>query len=125
MQITGSPALHDGRLFIPVSSAEEAVATATTYECCKFRGALATVDAANGKLLWSMYPAPAQLFRRNDRGVQMHGLAGGAIWPHLTVDVVSAILRPDVATGNSYTDVPFPFSDAVLALDEHRRSTLG
>ena len=68
--MTGSPTLADGRLFVPVSSAEEAIATDPTYACCKFRGAVAAVDAATGKLLWKAYvtPAPPHPFKLNTRG---------------------------------------------------------
>ncbi len=118
VQMTGSPALHDGRLFVPISSAEEAIATDPSYPCCKFRGAVAALDAQTGALLWKTYvtPEPAQPTRLNAVGTQMFGPAGGAIWSAPTVDDTRHLIY--VATGDSYTDVEFPNSDAVLALDE-------
>ena len=118
VQMTGSPALHDGRLFVPVSSAEEAIATDPTYVCCKFRGAVAAVDAVSGKLLWRTYvtPEPARPFKLNANGAQMYGPAGGAIWSAPTVDAKRRLVY--VATGDSYTDLDFPNADAVIALDE-------
>jgi polyvinyl alcohol dehydrogenase (cytochrome) len=116
VQMTGSPVLHAGRLYVPVSSAEEAIAVDDAYECCRFRGAVAAVDAATGKLLWKTYMAPpAQPVRKNAKGAQMYGPAGGAIWSAPTVDGRRGVLY--VATGDSYTDVAMDKADAVVALD--------
>ena len=38
--ITGSPSLHDGRLFVPVSSLEVSLAADPSYECCTGRGSV-------------------------------------------------------------------------------------
>ena len=118
VQMTGSPALHDGRLFVPISSAEEAIATDPAYVCCKFRGALAALDAVSGKLLWKTYVTPeaAKPFKRKANGADMYGPAGGAVWSAPTVDAKRHLVY--VATGDSYTDLDFPNADAVLALDE-------
>ncbi len=118
VQMTGSPTLHDGRLFVPVSSAEEAIAKDPSYQCCKFRGAVAALDARSGKLLWKTYvtPEPAKPFKLNAAGAQMFGPAGGAIWSAPTVDDKRHLVY--VATGDSYTDLDFPNADAILALDE-------
>lgn len=118
VQMTGSLTLHDGRLFVPVSSAEEAIASDPTYQCCKFRGAIAALDARTGQLLWKTYvtPEPAKPFKVNAVGTQMFGPAGGAIWSAPTVDAKRHLVY--VATGDSYTDLEFPNSDAILALDE-------
>ncbi len=116
--MTGSATLHDGKLFVPVSSAEEAIATNPKYECCKFRGAVAALDAQTGKLLWKTYvtPEPAKPFKLNSAGVQMYGPAGGAIWSAPTIDARRHMIY--VGTGDSYTDLGFSTADAVLALDE-------
>ena len=118
VQMTGSPTLADGRLLVPISSAEEAIAADPTYQCCKFRGAVAALDAQTGKLLWKTYvtPEPAKPFKVNAAGTQMFGPAGGAIWSAPTVDSERHLVY--VATGDSYTDLDFPNSDAILALDE-------
>ncbi len=118
VQMTGSLALHDGRLFVPISSAEEAIASDPNYECCKFRGAVAALDAQTGRLLWKTYvtPGPAMPFKRNAVGVQMFGPAGGAIWSAPTVDAKRHLVY--VGTGDAYTDRDFPNADAILALDE-------
>ena len=116
VQMTGSPTLSRGRLYIPVSSAEEAIADDPSHECCKFRGAVVAMDAATGKIGWKTYvTTPAKPFRKNAKGGQMYGPAGGAIWSAPTVDAKRGLLY--VATGDSYTDIEFPNSDAILAMD--------
>ena len=48
--ITGSPKLHDGALYVPLSSSEWATAADPGYACCTFRGGVVSVDAASGEL---------------------------------------------------------------------------
>jgi polyvinyl alcohol dehydrogenase (cytochrome) len=116
VQMTGSPVLHDGKLYVTVSSAEEAIATDDAYECCKFRGAVVALNAATGEKLWESFVAPeAKPFKKNPKGVQMYGPAGGAIWSAPAIDARRGVLY--VATGDSYTDVEFPNYDAIVAMD--------
>jgi polyvinyl alcohol dehydrogenase (cytochrome) len=116
VQMTGSPVLHAGRLYVPVSSAEEAIATDDAYGCCRFRGAVVALDAASGRVLWRTFMAPDPMpTRRNAKGTQMYGPAGGAIWSAPTIDARRGVLY--VATGDSYTDTPTDKTDAVVALD--------
>jgi polyvinyl alcohol dehydrogenase (cytochrome) len=116
VQMTGSPVLHAGRLYIPVSSAEEAIAVDDKYECCRFRGAVVCVDAATGKVLWETFMAPEpRPFKKNAKGVQMYGPAGAAIWGAPTVDAKRGLIY--VATGDSYTDIDIANAEAVVALD--------
>src|SRR5262245_55025967 len=51
-RITGSPTLYQNRLYVPVSSFEEFQGASATYECCKFRGSIAALDAATGAIVW-------------------------------------------------------------------------
>jgi polyvinyl alcohol dehydrogenase (cytochrome) len=116
VQMTGSPVLNGGRVYIPVSSAEEAIADDPSHQCCKFRGAVAALDALSGKQVWKTYvTTPAKPFKKNAKGGQMFGPAGGAIWAAPTVDAKRGVLY--VATGDSYTDVEFANSDAIMAMD--------
>jgi polyvinyl alcohol dehydrogenase (cytochrome) len=115
--ITGSPVFHDGRLYVPVSSFEEASGTPPTYSCCKFRGSVVALEAATGKQIWKSYtiaeiPRPT---RKNNRGVQLFGPSGAAIWSAPTIDEKRGRLY--VGTGDNYSDPPTGTSDAVLALE--------
>ena len=116
VQMTGSPVLHAGTLYVPVSSAEEAIAIDDKYACCKFRGAVAAVDAVTGRKLWETFMAPEpRPFKKNAKGAQMYGPAGAAIWAAPTIDAKRGVLY--VATGDSYTDIDIDTAEAVVALD--------
>src|SRR5262249_40398886 len=112
-----SPALHGGVLYVPLSASEESQGNVGAYGCCTFVGTVAALDAATGKPLWkqAILPGKPQPTRRNSAGTQMYGPAGGAIWSAPTIDAKRGQLY--VATGDSYTEVDHPTSDAVLAMD--------
>jgi polyvinyl alcohol dehydrogenase (cytochrome) len=115
--ITGSPALHDGRLYVPVSSSEEFVAMQPTYDCCTFRGSVVALDAFTGKVIWKTYtiaeaPKPT---RKKESGGQLYGPSGAGVWSAPTID--AKLKRLYIATGDNYSDPPTDTSDAVLALD--------
>ena len=116
-RITGAPTFHNGRLYVPVSSVEEAFAMQPTYECCKFRGSVVALDAATGKQIWKSYSVldPPTAIGKNDKGTQLWGPAGGAIWSAPTIDVKKNALY--AGTGNSYTGSSFNTSDAIMAFD--------
>ncbi|HEX3887665.1 MAG TPA: PQQ-binding-like beta-propeller repeat protein [Phenylobacterium sp.] len=116
-RITGSPALYDGVLYVPLSASEESQGNVAAYNCCTFIGAVVAVDAARGRVLWTrpiLDEAPHPT-RKNAGGTQMYGPAGGAIWSAPTIDPKRGQLY--VATGDSYTEVAHPTSDAVIAMD--------
>ncbi|MDX2181639.1 MAG: PQQ-binding-like beta-propeller repeat protein, partial [Bryobacteraceae bacterium] len=102
-RITGSPSLHAGRVYVPVSSAEEVPAANPRYPCCSFRGSVVALDTATGRQLWKSYtiPTPAG--------------SGGAVWLSPTIDVKRGVLY--VGTGNEYKDPPSEFTDAIIAFD--------
>jgi polyvinyl alcohol dehydrogenase (cytochrome) len=50
--ITGSPKLHEDKLYVPISSSEWATAADPGYACCTFQGGVVAVDAASGELQW-------------------------------------------------------------------------
>jgi len=115
--ITGAPALYDGRLYVPDSSYEEVTGAAPKYECCKFRGAVTSLDAATGKQIWKSYTiaeAPHPV-RKNKVGTQLWGPSGAGVWSSPTVDPKKRAVY--VVTGDSYSDPPARTSDAFLAFD--------
>jgi polyvinyl alcohol dehydrogenase (cytochrome) len=112
---TGSPTLHDGRLYVPVSGvSEETASSQPDYECCTFRGSLTALDAATGELIWKTYTLP-ELERRgtSSTGRPLWGPAGVPIWSAPTIDARRGLIY--AATGNSYADPPSDRSDAILA----------
>jgi polyvinyl alcohol dehydrogenase (cytochrome) len=115
--VTGAPTLAGDRLYVPVSSYEEATGANPKYECCKFRGSLSALDAATGKVLWKSYtiaeePKPV---RKNKQGTQLWGPSGASIWSSPTVDLKNHTVY--VTTGDNYSDPPSANSDAFLGFD--------
>src|SRR5262249_50537235 len=116
-RISGAPVFFGTRLYVPVSSLEELAAIAPGYECCKFRGSVAALEARDGTLVWQTYTIAekAKPYRKAKDGTQLFGPAGGAVWSAPTIDKERKLLY--VGTGNSYTDVPVPLTNSILALD--------
>lgn len=116
--ITAAPRLHDGRLYVPVSSKEWASAADPGYPCCTFRGAVVALDAATGDVVWQTYTipeVPAPTGERNESGAMRYGPAGVPVWNSPTIDV--ARNRLYVGTGEAYVSPAAPTSDAVIAMD--------
>jgi polyvinyl alcohol dehydrogenase (cytochrome) len=113
----GSLVLHEGRLYVPVSSAEEGASRDPKYKCCTFRGAVLSLNAADGKILWKSHAIEAEPkpYKMSTEGSQLFGPAGGAIWSAPTLDARRGVIY--AATGNSYTDVPTDGSNAIVAFD--------
>jgi polyvinyl alcohol dehydrogenase (cytochrome) len=114
--VTGSPTLHEGRLYVPVSSREEAAGGSLFYGCCTFRGSIVALDAGTGRQIWKTYaiPDPPTRSRRNSKGTQLWTGAGAAIWHAPTIDPRNRAIY--VATGDAYTEPAHPNTDAVMAI---------
>src|SRR3984957_7635404 len=116
-RILGAPTLYNDRLYVAVSSAEDAAAANPGYVCCTFRGSVAALDIASGKIEWKSYtvleePEPT---RKNSAGVQEFGPSGAAVSSTPTVDTKRNVLY--VATGSSPTGMEQSLTDAVVAFD--------
>lgn len=115
-RITGAPVFRAGRLYVPISSLEEAPASDAKYPCCSFRGGVAALDAATGQVLWHtrVIAEESRPYRRSSSGTQLYGPAGGAVWNAPTIDTRRGLLY--VGTGNSYTDIATSTTNAVVAI---------
>jgi polyvinyl alcohol dehydrogenase (cytochrome) len=115
-RVTGSPRFHNGRLYVPLASGEEAAGALPTYECCRFRGSVVALDATTGTLIWKTYtidePKPT---KKNKSGAQLWGPSGAPVWSSPTIDAKNNALL--ITTGNNYSDPPSSMSDAFVALD--------
>jgi polyvinyl alcohol dehydrogenase (cytochrome) len=116
-RITGTSVFHNGRIYFPMSSGEELGSQQPNYVCCKFRGSLSALDAATGRVIWKTYTIAqeAKVYKTLANGREMWGPAGSSIWSAPTIDVKRN--RIYASTGNSYTGVDVPTSDAVVAFD--------
>jgi len=122
-RVTGAPILHKDRIFVPLSSIEEVPGKDLKYECCKFQGAVASLDSGTGKLMWMTRTMsdPARPIRKNSAGTQLYGPAGAAVWSAPTVDLKRKAIY--AGTGNSYTDVEQHGANAIIAFDMETGST--
>jgi polyvinyl alcohol dehydrogenase (cytochrome) len=116
-RITGSPTFYDGRLYVPVSSYEEAQGADPQYPCCTFRGSVSALDASSGRVIWKTYMITDPPRRRgtSSAGVPLWGPAGSGIWSAPTIDANRRAVY--VGTGNTYSAPSQASSDAVVALD--------
>jgi polyvinyl alcohol dehydrogenase (cytochrome) len=114
--VTGAPVLVGDRLLVPVSSYEEGAAASASYECCTFRGSVVALASATGRMLWKRYTIAEEprAYRRHGGDQEFKGPAGASVWGSPTVDRERGMLY--VGTGNGYTDILAPTTDAVLGI---------
>jgi polyvinyl alcohol dehydrogenase (cytochrome) len=114
---TGSPLLHEGRMYVPLTASEDYLGAFPNYECCKSRGGVVAIDMREGTRIWKSETVtePARPTRKNSRGTQLWGPSGAGVWSSPTLD--TKLKRIYIATGNNYSDPATKTSDAVLALD--------
>ena len=114
---TGSPALHEGKLIVPISNMEVVTAGNPAYACCTSSGAVAALDVVNGNVLWyhRVIPEEAREVGKNAAGTAMLAPSGAPVWSSPTIDVRRGLVY--VGTGESYTRPAAKTSDAILALE--------
>jgi polyvinyl alcohol dehydrogenase (cytochrome) len=105
-RITGTPVLHESRVYLPVASLEEPESGQADYACCSFRGYLAALDAATGEPLWKTYTIPEtpRIVGKNSRGKDMLAPSGAGIWVTPILDVKRRALY--FGTGNAFSGTP-------------------
>ena len=115
--VTGTPAFHAGRLYVPVSAYEVIVAAAPFYGCCTFRGSVVALDAATGNELWRRYTVEQEPEVTKTRWffIDEKGPSGAPVWQAPAVDAARGLLY--FATGENYSDPATDTSDSVFAVD--------
>jgi polyvinyl alcohol dehydrogenase (cytochrome) len=113
---TSTPVFYQGKLYVGVSSLEEALSVSPGYVCCTFRGSVSAINASDGKVLWKthMIEETSRPQPKSKRGSSVVGPSGIGVWTAPTIDVGRDIMY--VTTGDNYSDPPTPFSDAVVAV---------
>jgi len=115
-RITGSPVFHNGRLYVPVASGEEAAGASPDYECCRFRGSVVALDGATGKQVWKTYTIDEpKKTKKNAKGTQLWGPSGAPVWTSPAIDPRRGVLY--ATTGDNYSDPTTNLSDAFVAMD--------
>ncbi|MEE4213316.1 MAG: PQQ-binding-like beta-propeller repeat protein, partial [Parvularcula sp.] len=112
--ITGSFALHDGTLYIPMSSLEVVSAYDDQYACCTFRGGITALDAKNGEQKWRWYSVDKpEVVGKTQVGVDIFAPSGAPVWSTPAVDAKRGLLY--VGTGENYPSPANGTSDAIVA----------
>jgi polyvinyl alcohol dehydrogenase (cytochrome) len=116
-RVVGSVVAADGRVYVPVASAEETAGASPTYECCKFRGSIGAYDQATGTLIWKTYtiadePQPT---KKNTVGTQLWGPSGVGVWSSPAIDPMRNVLY--ATTGDNYSAPASSMSDSFVAID--------
>ncbi|HLY70563.1 MAG TPA: PQQ-binding-like beta-propeller repeat protein [Puia sp.] len=114
--VTGSVAVSNGKVYVPISSIEVAMAADGNYSCCTSSGGVVALDAASGRELWRhrvLMPAAHSGTKKN--GKPFYGPSGAPVWCSPTVDVKRSLLY--IGTGENYSMPSTNTSDAVQALD--------
>ena len=116
-RIVGAPILYNNRLYVSVASTEEALAATAGYACCTFRGSVAALDIATGRVLWKSFTVleEPQPTRKSSTGIQEYGPAGAAVVDAPTIDPKRDVLY--VGTSGSTTSVEQSLTDAIVAFD--------
>ncbi len=115
--VTGSVAVHEGRVFVPLSSMEIISAGDPSYECCTSSGGVAAFSAVNGEALWEFRTIAGEPRHtgENEAGTRLFAPSGAPVWSSPTVDAARGLLY--IGTGENYTRPATGGSDALTALD--------
>lgn len=115
--LSGTPIFAGDRIVVPISAIDVGNAMRPTFECCKAHGAVALLDAKDGKVLWTWHTmADAKpLGRKNSQGVEMYGPSGAPIWSSPSVDLKRGVVY--ASTGENTSPPATTTSDAMVAID--------
>jgi len=115
--LSGTPVFAGDKIVVPISAIDVANSMRETFACCKAHGAVALVNAADGKVLWTWHTMPdAQpLGRKNAKGIDVYGPSGAPIWSSPSVDLKAGVVY--TATGENTSPPATGTSDSLIAID--------
>lgn len=115
-RLTGTPAVHDGVVFVPAASWEETRSIDPNYPCCTFRGSITALLARDGSVVWKTFLVdPPKRTGQTAAGTPTFGPSGAGVWSRPTIDAARGVLY--ITTGDNYSHPATLTSDAVMALD--------
>jgi len=117
VRLTGGMALHEDKVFVPVSASGVSQGGTPTFECCVGHGEIVTLDAASGEVRWVYHTMPEAEYTGavSSIGVRLRGPSGAPIWSTPTVDAKRNSLY--ITTGENTSHPATNTSDAIIALD--------
>jgi polyvinyl alcohol dehydrogenase (cytochrome) len=114
--ITGSPAYHEGTLYVPISSYEIVAAGMSVYPCCRSHGVVAALDVKSGEKKWLWHGTPqATPQPKTESGLMQFGPSGVSVWSSPMIDEKRGVLY--VGTAENLSHPATDTSDAVIALE--------
>ncbi len=113
---TGTPLVHDNRIYVPISASEINLGGEDKHLCCKTHGAVTALDARDGRTVWTYHTMPqAAPIRDRGDGQQMWGPSGAPIWSSPALDLKRGLIY--VGTGEATSAPAWDTTDSVLAID--------
>jgi len=114
---SGTPVVHDGVAYVPLSSYEVGLALVPLYGCCTTRGGMAAFDVQTGKELWfrPTIEEPAQQIGRRWLFIGRYAPSGAPVWGAPLLDAERGVVF--FGTGENYSRPTTDTSDAIFAVD--------
>ncbi len=113
--ITGSIAVTQDSVFIPLSSTEVVSAIDPNYMCCTFRGGLIALNTSNGDERWKMHTVPEpKKTGYNSNRISSWGPSGAPVWSTPTIDLERGLIY--IGVGQNYSHPATELSDAIIAI---------
>lgn len=114
---TGSVAVYDNTVIVPLTSFEVASAKDPDFDCCSSSGEIVALDATTGGTKWRhrVITEEAKESGKKKNGKSFFGPAGAIVWCSPTIDTKRGLIY--IGTGENYTDPPTNTSDAIQAID--------
>ncbi|MEP6947649.1 MAG: PQQ-binding-like beta-propeller repeat protein [Ginsengibacter sp.] len=114
---TGSVAVYEGKVFVPITSTEVGAAMNGDYNCCFSTGGVVALDAMTGKQIWQhrIIVGGAKETGKKKNGKSFYGPSGAPVWCSPTIDSKRGLVY--IGTGENYTYPTTNTSDAIQALD--------
>jgi polyvinyl alcohol dehydrogenase (cytochrome) len=117
---TGSVAIYNGNVYVPITSLEVSLAADGTYPCCSSSGGLVALNAKTGAELWHYRVLPpAKKSGSKKNGNPFFGPSGAPVWCSPTIDAKRGLVY--IGTGENYSHPATNTSDALEALDMKTR----
>lgn len=114
--ITGSIAVTQNSVLIPLSSTEVVSAIDPNYMCCTFRGGLIALNTSNGNERWKMHTVPEpKKTGYNSNKISSWGPSGAPVWSTPTIDLERGLVY--IGVGQNYSHPATELSDAIIAIE--------
>jgi len=120
-RITAAPTVHNGIVYVPISSMEDPLTHDDSYFCCSARGGVAALDLNTGQQLWKqqhisepLAPLEQHVVEESAQALSTEhfdqGPAGASTYTPLTIDARRGLVYASTAEEYGFTGVAGPYS---------------